>query len=200
RARRADRNAGRRLWQPRDDVRRELHRLAADEPGARNPRRRRPLAGDRRRPADRVAGGDAAIRRTRPAARRPARAPVPVRNGISDRRRDGRGAGRRDADPWQGRSGGRDRPPARWRASGLRRDDETGIRREPGALVRSGNRQAHRTVKHDDSAWPFPRFVAHRGGGWLAPENTLAAMRVGYAHGYRMVEIDVRLSGDGTLV
>jgi glycerophosphoryl diester phosphodiesterase len=49
-------------------------------------------------------------------------------------------------------------------------------------------------------AWPYPRFVAHRGGGWLAPENTLAAMRVGYAHGYRMVEIDVRLSGDGTLV
>jgi sn-glycerol 3-phosphate transport system ATP-binding protein len=62
------------------------------------------------------------------------------------------------------------------------------------------DRQAHRAVKHDDRAWPYPRFVAHRGGGWLAPENTLAAMRVGYAHGYRMVEIDVRLSGDGTLV
>ncbi|MEP6701683.1 MAG: glycerophosphodiester phosphodiesterase [Betaproteobacteria bacterium] len=48
--------------------------------------------------------------------------------------------------------------------------------------------------------WPYPRFVAHRGGGWLAPENTLAAMRVGQARGYRMVEIDARLSGDGTLV
>ncbi len=47
--------------------------------------------------------------------------------------------------------------------------------------------------------WPYPRFVAHR-GGWLAPENTLASMRSAHAHGYRMVEIDVRLTGDGTLV
>jgi glycerophosphoryl diester phosphodiesterase len=45
--------------------------------------------------------------------------------------------------------------------------------------------------------WPYPRFVAHRGGGKLAPENTLAAMRAGFAHGYRMVEFDVKLSGDG---
>ena len=47
--------------------------------------------------------------------------------------------------------------------------------------------------------WPFPRFVAHR-GGWLAPENTLASMRMAHSYRYRMVEIDVRLSGDGTLV
>jgi glycerophosphoryl diester phosphodiesterase len=47
------------------------------------------------------------------------------------------------------------------------------------------------------TAWPFPRYIAHRGAGKLAPENTLAAMRVGYAHGYRMVEFDVKLSGDG---
>ena len=45
--------------------------------------------------------------------------------------------------------------------------------------------------------WPYPRFVAHRGAGKLAPENTLAAMRAGFAHGYRMVEFDVKLSGDG---
>jgi glycerophosphoryl diester phosphodiesterase len=45
--------------------------------------------------------------------------------------------------------------------------------------------------------WPYPRHVAHRGAGKLAPENTLAAMRVGHAHGYRMVEFDVKLSGDG---
>ena len=25
--------------------------------------------------------------------------------------------------------------------------------------------------------WPYPRIVAHRGGGKLAPENTLAADR-----------------------
>ena len=52
----------------------------------------------------------------------------------------------------------------------------------------------------DTWAWPYPRYVAHRGGGSLAPENTLAAMRVGHAHGYRMVECDVKLSGDGTLM
>lgn len=47
------------------------------------------------------------------------------------------------------------------------------------------------------TSWPYPRFVAHRGAGKLAPENTLAAMRIGYAHGYRMVEFDVKLSADG---
>jgi len=46
-------------------------------------------------------------------------------------------------------------------------------------------------------AWPYPRVCAHRGAGKLAPENTLAAFRVGYAHGYRMAEFDVKLSADG---
>lgn len=45
--------------------------------------------------------------------------------------------------------------------------------------------------------WPYPRYVAHRGAGKLAPENTLAAMREGYAHGFRMVEFDVKLAADG---
>ena len=45
-------------------------------------------------------------------------------------------------------------------------------------------------------AWPYPRLVAHRGAGRLAPENTLTAMRVGHAHGYRMVEFDVKLAAD----
>jgi glycerophosphoryl diester phosphodiesterase len=46
-------------------------------------------------------------------------------------------------------------------------------------------------------AWPYPRRAAHRGAGKFAPENTLAAMRAGYAYGYRMVEFDVKLSADG---
>lgn len=46
-------------------------------------------------------------------------------------------------------------------------------------------------------AWPYPRWVAHRGAGKLAPENTLAAFRLGAAHGYRMFECDVKLSRDG---
>ncbi|RYF07171.1 MAG: glycerophosphodiester phosphodiesterase [Comamonadaceae bacterium] len=47
------------------------------------------------------------------------------------------------------------------------------------------------------SAWPYPRWVAHRGAGKLAPENTLAAFRLGAAHGYRMFECDAKLSADG---
>lgn len=46
-------------------------------------------------------------------------------------------------------------------------------------------------------AWPYPRWVAHRGAGKLAPENTLAAFRLGAQHGYRMFECDVKLSSDG---
>ncbi len=44
--------------------------------------------------------------------------------------------------------------------------------------------------------WPYPRWVAHRGAGKLAPENTLAAFRYGAEHGYRMFECDVKLSRD----
>ena len=45
--------------------------------------------------------------------------------------------------------------------------------------------------------WPYPRWIAHRGAGKLAPENTLAAFRTGAAHGYRMFECDVKLSLEG---
>lgn len=44
--------------------------------------------------------------------------------------------------------------------------------------------------------WPYPTLFAHRGGGSLAPENTLAAMKVGHQHSYAAVEFDVKLSGD----
>ena len=48
--------------------------------------------------------------------------------------------------------------------------------------------------------WPYPRTLAHRGGGTLAPENTLAALRCGLAYGYRAVEFDVMLASDGVPV
>jgi glycerophosphoryl diester phosphodiesterase len=48
-----------------------------------------------------------------------------------------------------------------------------------------------------DITWPFPFWIAHRGAGKLAPENTLAAFRLGAAHGYRAFECDVKLSADG---
>jgi glycerophosphoryl diester phosphodiesterase len=51
-----------------------------------------------------------------------------------------------------------------------------------------------------DPHWPYPRIVAHRGGGALAPENTLGAIRRGAAMGFRGVEFDVMLAGDGTPV
>ena len=49
------------------------------------------------------------------------------------------------------------------------------------------------------AAWPYPRWVAHRGAGRLAPENTLAAFRLGAQHGYRMFECDAKLSADGVV-
>ena len=49
------------------------------------------------------------------------------------------------------------------------------------------------------NTWPYPRWIAHRGAGKLAPENTLAAFRLGAQHGYRMFECDVKLSADGVL-
>ena len=45
--------------------------------------------------------------------------------------------------------------------------------------------------------WPYPLWIAHRGAGKLAPENTLAAFRLGATHGYRAYECDVKLSADG---
>lgn len=50
-----------------------------------------------------------------------------------------------------------------------------------------------------DPDWPLPFWIAHRGAGKLAPENTLAAFRVGAAHGWRAFECDVKLSADGEL-
>jgi glycerophosphoryl diester phosphodiesterase len=48
--------------------------------------------------------------------------------------------------------------------------------------------------------WPYPRILAHRGGGTLAPENTLAAVKRGMAAGFRAVEYDVMLARDGVPV
>lgn len=49
-------------------------------------------------------------------------------------------------------------------------------------------------------SWPYPKLIAHRGAGRLAPENTLAAVRLGAAHGFRMMEYDVKLSRDGIAI
>lgn len=57
-----------------------------------------------------------------------------------------------------------------------------------------GPTAASRDLMH---TWPYPFWIAHRGAGTLAPENTLAAFRLGASHGYRMFECDVKLSSDG---
>jgi glycerophosphoryl diester phosphodiesterase len=48
--------------------------------------------------------------------------------------------------------------------------------------------------------WPYPRVLAHRGGGTLAPENTLAAIRAGRARGFRGIEFDAMLAADAVPV
>jgi glycerophosphoryl diester phosphodiesterase len=49
----------------------------------------------------------------------------------------------------------------------------------------------------DYDRWPYPDLVAHRGAGRLAPENTLAAIRLGASLGHTMFEFDVKLTADG---
>lgn len=49
------------------------------------------------------------------------------------------------------------------------------------------------------TVWPYPRIVAHRGGGSLAPENTLAAIDVGAKYGHTMIEFDAKLAQDGEI-
>lgn len=51
--------------------------------------------------------------------------------------------------------------------------------------------------KHPLPLWPYPKVIAHRGAGKLAPENTLAAFRHGASFGHRAFEFDVKLSSDG---
>ncbi len=46
--------------------------------------------------------------------------------------------------------------------------------------------------------WPLPPVFAHRCGGALAPENTLAGLWVASRLGLRAVEFDVMLSADGS--
>lgn len=48
--------------------------------------------------------------------------------------------------------------------------------------------------------WPYPKVVAHRGGGKLAPENTIAGVKCGLARGFRAIEFDVMLARDGVPV
>ena len=53
----------------------------------------------------------------------------------------------------------------------------------------------------DDPGWEDPtQIIAHRGGAWVAPENTLAAFERGIADGADWIELDVQENADGTVV
>ena len=56
------------------------------------------------------------------------------------------------------------------------------------------------TAAAPNSHWPYPRFIAHRGGGTLAPENTLAGFREARHFCFQGIETDVMLTADGAAV
>ena len=53
-------------------------------------------------------------------------------------------------------------------------------------------------MKRPAPEWSLPKVFAHRCGGALAPENTLAGLPIAAALGIRAVEFDVMLSADGS--
>lgn len=48
--------------------------------------------------------------------------------------------------------------------------------------------------------WPYPKVIAHRLCGTLAPENTMAALKRAVALGVEAVETDAMLTSDGVLI
>jgi len=57
-----------------------------------------------------------------------------------------------------------------------------------------------RAMESDFFAPPAPRPIAHRGGGGLFPENTLAAFEASAALGAPYAELDVHATRDGVVV
>jgi glycerophosphoryl diester phosphodiesterase len=53
----------------------------------------------------------------------------------------------------------------------------------------------------DEPGWVDPaQIIAHRGGAWVAPENTIAAFERGIADGADWLELDVQENADGVVV
>ena len=173
---------------PGHHLRRRLHRLAADEPAAR-PGRRLALHGRRRR-------------RCRCRRRRRASGelmlgvrPEHVELGATSRPPAGR-CGSRCSRCWAPSAWSTARSAttlftaahrrARWRRRRSATSSRSHARAGAPALVRRGDRSSASAPDvarpHVDGAdWPYPLWIAHRGAGKLAPENTLAAFRVGAA-------------------
>ncbi len=94
-------------------------------------------------------------------------------------------------------------PSKQTKASGLvpapnQQGPQDRLRRTAGATSPLGGSEPHAVGSVEaPKFWPYPFWIAHRGAGKLAPENTLAAFRLGAQHGYRMFECDAKLSADG---
>ncbi len=50
--------------------------------------------------------------------------------------------------------------------------------------------------EREKAMWKYSRIISHRGGGYLAPENTISAMAIAYHFQKLAVEFDVMLSRD----
>ena len=51
-----------------------------------------------------------------------------------------------------------------------------------------------------EKKWDYPTWFAHRGGGNVAPENTMLGFKICYQFGFRAVEFDVQLCRDKVAV
>lgn len=69
-------------------------------------------------------------------------------------------------------------------------------KRPAGEDVQSGQSQIN---TDNDRALPVV-LIAHRGASLDAPENTLAAVRLGFEQNADIVEVDIRLTADGRII
>lgn len=53
---------------------------------------------------------------------------------------------------------------------------------------------------HTDNEIRLPEFIAHRGASWLAPENTMASIQLGWEMDVDAVEIDIYMTADDEIV
>jgi hypothetical protein len=86
-----------------------------------------------------------------------------------------------------------------------RRPSRRSTTRSSGAISSCRARQRHQHRRRNAQeviaprlGWRLPRVFAHRCGGALAPENTLAGLRIAARLGLRAVEFDVMLSADAS--
>src|SRR3954471_9303999 len=86
------------------------------------------------------------------------------------------------------------------REAARRAEAPTARRRKPSDVSSGPPHYRLDFVRHPFFVSPRPLVFAHRGGGALAPENTMAAFDNGIALGADGLELDVHLSVDGHVV